>query len=718
MRLGKFTDTRRAFDRALQSLPVTQHAQVWDLYLQWARGEATGTASPPAPPKETAIRVYRRFLMFDPSQREEFVAYLEGAGMYEEAATQLALCVNDESFVSSKGATRHQLWIRLCEMCANHPEEISRSVKVDAVIRTGIARFSDEVGRLWCRLADYYTRLGQLERARDVYEEAVKAVVTVRDFTLIFDAYAKFEESILTAKMQLMQQTETDGEDVGQDGQQGGALFADVELRMGRLEHLMEQRPLWLSSVILRQNPNNVHEWHKRAKILMGQDGTSRESRQELAADPSKLQAVLLCYMEAVRTVDPRKAHGRLSGLWLAMARTYESNGDMGNARAVLRKATQVNYKSVEELAGVWCAWAEMEMKHECYENALAVMREAVAEPAAVSSRRMRGGRGGEEDDDKADGSGVTGDRVYKSTQAWGLYLDLEESLGTVETCRAAYQRVMDLKIITPKMCLNYAAFLEENNFFEDSFRVYESAVLLFSFPHVKPIWLTYLDKFIARYEGSKLERLRDLFEQAISAIPTDDAAEFYIKYAKSEESFGMARHAMAVYDRATRAVPESRRLDMYRLYIVKVEQYYGITKTRPVYERAISELDDEGTKALCLEFAAMERRLGEVDRARAIYAHGSQLADPKRDNLGYWAKWREFEEAHGNEDTFRDMLRIQRSVQTAFSQVCLAQPLFFIFFIFSCNMTVCCVRFRTRLRKCSNSSVAPLLMPELRRAG
>jgi hypothetical protein len=31
---------------------------------------------------------------------------------------------------------------------------------------------------------------------------------------------------------------------------------------------------------------------------------------------------------------------------------------------------------------------------------------------------------------------------------------------------------------------------------------------------------------------------------------------------------------------------------------------------------------------------------------------------------------WREFEEQHGNEDTFKDMLRVQRSVETAFSQV------------------------------------------------
>jgi pre-mRNA-splicing factor SYF1 len=151
--------------------------------------------------------------------------------------------------------------------------------------------------------------------------------------------------------------------------------------------------------------------------------------------------------------------------------------------------------------------------------------------------------------------------------------------------------------------------------------------------------------------------------------VPPEDAAEFFIKYAKAEEQFGLARHALAVYDRATRIVPEASRLDMYRLYIKKVEQFYGITKTRPVYERAIAELNDVQSRQICLEFAGMERKLGEIDRARAILQHGAQFADPRKE-AAYWRHWREFEESHGNEDTFRDMLRVQRSVEVAFSQV------------------------------------------------
>lgn len=62
-----------------------------------------------------------------------------------------------------------------------------------------------------------------------------------------------------------------------------------------------------------------------------------------------------------------------------------------------------------------------------------------------------------------------------------------------------------------------------------------------------------------------------------------------------------------------------------------------------------------------------MERKLGEIDRARAIYVHCSQICDPKS-NPKFWQLWKEFEIAHGNEDTVREMLRIKRSVQATYN--------------------------------------------------
>ena len=59
----------------------------------------------------------------------------------------------------------------------------------------------------------------------------------------------------------------------------------------------------------------------------------------------------------------------------------------------------------------------------------------------------------------------------------------------------------------------------QDHKFWEDSFKVYERAVALFKYPHVKDIWQAYLNHFVQRYGGTKLERARDMFEQALSQV-------------------------------------------------------------------------------------------------------------------------------------------------------------------------------------------------------
>ena len=43
-----------------------------------------------------------------------------------------------------------------------------------------------------------------------------------------------------------------------------------LEMHLARFELLMDRRPLLLNSVLLRQNPHNVHEWHKRVQLYEG----------------------------------------------------------------------------------------------------------------------------------------------------------------------------------------------------------------------------------------------------------------------------------------------------------------------------------------------------------------------------------------------------------------------------------------------------------------
>ncbi len=125
----------------------------------------------------------------------------------------------------------------------------------------------------------------------------------------------------------------------------------------------------------------------------------------------------------------------------------------------------------------------------------------------------------------------------------------------------------------------------------------------------------------------------------------------------------------MRIYERATRAVADEDRLELFNFYITKSASNFGLTSTRPIYERAIAALPDGEAKEMCLKFAEMERRLGEIDRARAIYGHASQFCDP-RTSPEFWKKWDSFEVQHGNEDTYKEMLRIKRSVQQQFKYV------------------------------------------------
>jgi pre-mRNA-splicing factor SYF1 len=198
------TRTRRLFDRALTSLPVTQHERVWPLYLRFI--------GQPGIPVETAVRVYRRYLKLEPTHAEEFIQYLKIKQLWGEAArvsglqlaekgghpharqllllgpgwrARCALCpvvvaraphhpqpctpalqrlagvVNDEGFRSLEGKSRHQLWLELCDMVTRHPNEV-KDMKVEAILRSGIRRFTDEVWPGAMRLCSPAWRCGPL----------------------------------------------------------------------------------------------------------------------------------------------------------------------------------------------------------------------------------------------------------------------------------------------------------------------------------------------------------------------------------------------------------------------------------------------------------------------------------------------------------------------------------------------------------------------------
>ena len=552
-------------------------------------------------------------MQIQPEKREDFIDLLQELNAYSEAARQYIIILNDPTFVSRRGKSNYQLWSELADLLVSHAQDIDLDIPVERILRAGIERFSDQRGKLWTSLATYWITLQDFERARDAFEEGVTTVMTVRDFTQIFDAYAEFEESIISMKMEEAAERETVDPD---------ADF-ELDLRMMRFEQLMDRRAFLVNDVLLRQNPNNVVEWQKRVG-LWGENKTQ----------------VVATYNEAIKTINPKKASGRFGQLWVSFAKFYEEGGDLKTAREIMEKATRVPYRSVNELADVWIDYAEMEIRADNLDKALEIMALATKAPRVSNI-------------DYFDESLTPQARVHKSSKLWSFYVDLEESCGAVESTKRVYERVFDLRIATPQIVVNYANFLEEHGYYEESFRVYERGLDHFSYPVAFELWNLYLTKFLARYGGTKLERARDLFEQALEGCPPKFAKPLYLLYGKLEEEHGLARHAMRIYERATKAVSDEDRLEMFEFYITKSAASFGITSTRPIYEKAIEVLPDKDAKEMCLRFAGMERRVGEIDRARAVYAHGSQFADP-RTSPAYWETWHAFEVKHGNEDTFK----------------------------------------------------------------
>ena len=333
----KITRTRRAFDNALRALPLTQHNRIWNLYLDFARSASGGTA----------IRIWKRYMQIQPELIEDFIDLLLSLEAYSVAAYQYIKLLNNPSFVSRHGKSHYQIWSEFSDLLVSHPREIGDDIPVERIIRAGIERFPDQRGKLWTSLAMYWISMQDFERARDAFEEGITTVMTVRDFTQIFDAYAEFEESIISQKMEELQE---------QENVDPEAEF-DLDIRMMRFEHLMDRRAFLVNDVLLRQNPNNVVEWKKRVSLW----------------GDNKIQ-VVATYTEAIKRINPKKAAGRFAELWVDFAKFYEEGGDLKTAREIMEKATRVGYRSVNELADIWIDYAEMEIRADNVDKAREIM--------------------------------------------------------------------------------------------------------------------------------------------------------------------------------------------------------------------------------------------------------------------------------------------------------------------------------------------------------
>lgn len=630
------TDARNTVNAALRALPITEHEQIWAIILaQYPWNDA------PLP----AVHLLRRYAMFAPDEAPMPLAHaLIAASRIDDGLDVLRRALAD-TFWAPDDTPRHKVFLLFIKTAARHATSV-RSTPVSDVVRAAVLENGASVGELWATLAEFYIRRGDFSQARSVLEHAVTSVTVVRDFAVAFDAYTKLEESLVEVLASNLEKH--------RGGSKEHQLEQEVSLQLTRLEHLVDRRPMLLSDVHLRQNVHNVHEWHKRMRMLKA---------------VGEHAAVVEGYFRAIRAIDTEQAtHGRKHTLWLAFACYYEQSGDLASARQTLEGALadEENFRTAEDVAAVWCEYAEMELRAGDLVKATNILRRALT----FDSRSDQSLRFSVEDEKPTVA-------VKRSRRLWLFLLDMLRSNENVDDITAAHTRMLDARVATPSSILHGAEYLEERRLFERAFRLYDRAATALAWPESVQIWVIYLSKFVERYGSKRVERARDLFEEAILSAPTIKSSGvsfphpqvkiLYLMYAEMEERFSMSRHALAVLERAARAVREEDRSEIYRLYIVKTATLLGVSRTRPVYVEALQSMRDlEAVVEFACRFSVMERRLGEIDRARAIYVECCRVVDTRVGGnfARFWKDWEEFEVEMGDEDDVKNMLRWKRRVQ------------------------------------------------------
>jgi pre-mRNA-splicing factor SYF1 len=160
------------------------------------------------------------------------------------------------------------------------------------------------------------------------------------------------------------------------------------------------------------------------------------------------------------------------------------------------------------------------------------------------------------------------------------------------------------------------------------------------------------------------------MYIQITENCPKNKIKIFYYMFSNYEEKYGLLNHAINILLNATENVEKEEKGEVFSVLISKTAKYFGITKTRNIFNKALDVLDSEQVVEIGLKYATIEMKLGEIARARAIYVHLSQFCNPNQEEYinDFWNIWEKFEISHGNVETYQEMESIKRNVKSKFS--------------------------------------------------
>ena len=238
------TKARQVYNWSFRNLPLTQHQKIWKKFVVWVMKLDNHWS---------ALKVIPRYLKINPDFKENFVEYLLEKNLFDKAAEVLMAILDDDGYSGKAGKEKKDFYFDLIELLTEHPDKI-KCVEGYKFIRQALKLYPEDSGKIWVKLGDYFIRLGQFDKAREVLEEAVEEIDNAKDFGVIFSAYVKFEQEMITALADDDIQSFFEVEEKDN-------VEHEIEVRTKRLKRLLDKHPYLLINISIKKSPNTIQNW-------------------------------------------------------------------------------------------------------------------------------------------------------------------------------------------------------------------------------------------------------------------------------------------------------------------------------------------------------------------------------------------------------------------------------------------------------------------------
>lgn len=568
----------KEFGTCFANLPLTQHHIIWPLYLKYADLTKNDT-------------IIMNYITFNGEYTIDELLKLIDFGNCSQAY---------ELFLNQTFPLEH--WKSIIEAFISH------KFPVDNVIYKAIRRFPDQLALFYLMLAGQYNH--DVEKVRYLFNQAIKLCLTVGDFSILYEHYTKYEEAYLDKL-----------------GDSNSEL--ELELNLSHYESLIENRPVLLNDMLLRQDDTNLDNWFQRLEIFK--------------LDLNKL---LGTYVKAITSINPLKCHSlqghSLSELWINYSKVYSQQKDFKTAELIFQKSLTSKFKSMDDLLNIYKNWCQLYLEQEDIEGGIKLIESVIFQDKSIDLR---------------DKTLELSDRIIKSTQLWDYYLEiLEIYVDDINKIILSYNKMIDLKIAKPINIINFANFLEQESAYEEMFKLLEKSLISFKDDRIKfEIYNIYLTKLLKHNSDDK-ERIRDLFDKSLNDVNDNHVSPIIILYSEFEFNNGLVIKAVNLLRKYINKV--SNPIDLINNLMDKLEKINDMDQLRELMQ-SINTISLSNTHLITImkRFIDLETIHHQYDRVRSLF----QYTITNTNNPELWHQWEQFELNHGNENTFKTMLRFKR---------------------------------------------------------